>query len=50
MNVLLIIISFLSEVLAGIDVVAILLAVTRATAVHHQHIVVKTLPPMPMGV
>ncbi|RRT54488.1 hypothetical protein B296_00045708 [Ensete ventricosum] len=36
-------------VLAGIDAEAILLAVTRATAVH-QHIVVKTPPPMPMGV
>ncbi|RWV96955.1 hypothetical protein GW17_00040294 [Ensete ventricosum] len=46
---LLIIISYLSEVLAGIDAEAILLAVTRATAVH-QHIVVKTPPPMPMGV
>ncbi|CAL9079849.1 unnamed protein product, partial [Musa acuminata var. zebrina] len=48
-HIVVMILLMVTKVLAGIDVVAILLAVTRATAVHHQHIVVKTLPPMPMG-
>ncbi|THU59196.1 hypothetical protein C4D60_Mb03t22430 [Musa balbisiana] len=46
-HIVVMILLMVTEVLARIDAAAILLAVTRATAVH-QHIAVKTLP-MPMG-